>query len=98
MSRDIIPDSELVLNSDGSVYHLNLKEEHIADTMLLVGDLGRVKQVSQFFDEIEFQNQNREFKTHTGTYKGKRISVMSTGIGAENIDIVMNELDAVVLM
>ena len=96
MSRDIIPDSELVLNSDGSVYHLNLKEEHVADTMLLVGDLGRVKQVSQFFDEIEFQNQNREFKTHTGTYKGKRISVMSTGIGADNIDIVMNELDAVV--
>jgi len=96
MSRDIIPDSELVLNSDGSVYHLNLKEEHIADTMLLVGDLGRVKQVSQFFDEIEFQNQNREFKTHTGIYKGKRISVMSTGIGADNIDIVMNELDAVV--
>jgi len=96
MNKDIIPDSELVLNSDGSVYHLNLREEHIADTVLLVGDMSRVKQVSQFFDEIEFQNQNREFITHTGNYNGKRISVLSTGIGADNIDIVMNELDAVV--
>jgi uridine phosphorylase len=96
MNKDIIPDSELVLNRDRSVYHLKLKEEHIADTILLVGDMGRVKQVSQLFDKIEFQNQNREFVTHTGIYKGKRISVLSTGIGPDNIDIVMNELDAVV--
>ncbi len=94
MSR-IIPESELVLNPDGSVYHLQLKEENLADTIILVGDIGRVEQVSQYFDSIEFKNQNREFRTHTGIYKGMKISVLSTGIGTDNIDIVMNELDAV---
>lgn len=89
-------DSELILNDDGSVYHINVKEEHLADTVLLVGDPGRVKQVSSFFDSIEHRRQNREFNTHTGVYKGKRLTVMSTGIGTDNIDIVLNELDAAV--
>ena len=93
---DRIPDTELVLNSDGSVYHLALKKEDIADTVILVGDMSRVEQVSSFFDEIRIQKQNREFKTHTGIYKGKEISVMSTGIGTDNIDIALNELDAIV--
>ena len=92
----IIPESELVLNSDGSVYHLQLKEKHVADNIILVGDIGRVAQVSQYFDKIEFKNQNREFLVHTGNYKGLRISVISTGIGTDNIDIVMNELDAAI--
>ncbi len=88
--------SELILNSDGSVYHLHLKPENIADTIILVGDPGRVETVSNFFDTIEFKQHNREFFTHTGTYKGKRITVLSTGIGTDNIDIVVNELDALV--
>jgi len=88
--------SELILNPDGSVYHLNLKPENIADTILFVGDQDRVEKISKHFDHVEFETQKREFKTHTGTLKGKRITVISTGIGPDNIDIVMNELDALV--
>ncbi|MBU2951059.1 nucleoside phosphorylase [Tamlana agarivorans] len=91
-----IKDSELILNPDGSIYHLNLKPEHIADTIILVGDQNRVEKISKHFDAVEFETQKREFKTHTGIYKGKRISVVSTGIGPDNIDIVLNELDALV--
>ena len=91
-----IGDSELILNKDGSIFHLHLKPENIADTVIMVGDQDRVKEVSKYFDSIEFKVQNREFKTHTGTYKGKRISALSTGIGTDNIDIVVNELDALV--
>ena len=91
-----IKESELILNPDGSVYHLNLKPEHIADTIIFVGDQDRVIKISKHFDVIEFETQKREFKTHTGTYKGKRLTVLSTGIGPDNIDIVMNELDALV--
>lgn len=89
-------ESELVLNKDGSVYHLHLKPEHIADTVLLVGDQGRVELISEKFENVEFSIQNREFCTQTGTYNGKRITVMSTGIGTDNIDIAINELDAAV--
>jgi uridine phosphorylase len=92
----MIKDSELILNPDGSVYHLNLKPEQIATTILFVGDQDRVEKITKHFDTIEFTVQKREFKTQTGTYKGKRISVISTGIGPDNIDIVLNELDALV--
>jgi uridine phosphorylase len=92
----MIVSSELILNPDGSVYHLNLKPENIAHDILFVGDQNRVEKITQFFDTIEFSTQKREFKTQTGIYKGKRISVISTGIGPDNIDIVMNELDALV--
>ena len=88
--------SELVLNDDGSVYHLNLLPEDIADKIILVGDPDRVPRVSQYFDKIEVKKNKREFYTHTGTLRGERITVMSSGIGTENIDIVMNELDALV--
>ncbi|MCC2589825.1 nucleoside phosphorylase [Chryseobacterium sp. MFBS3-17] len=88
--------SELVLNEDGSVYHLNLLPEDIAGKIILVGDPDRVPKVSQFFDKIEIRKNKREFYTHTGTLRGERITVMSSGIGTENIDIVMNELDALV--
>lgn len=88
--------SELVLNPDGSVYHLNLLPEEIAQKIILVGDPDRVTKVSQFFDKIEVKKNKREFYTHTGILRGERITVMSTGIGTENIDIVMNELDALV--
>ncbi len=88
--------SELILNPDGSIYHLNLKPEHIANTVIFVGDQDRVERVTSHFDVIEFETQKREFKTQTGIFKGKRISVISTGIGADNIDIVLNELDALV--
>jgi uridine phosphorylase len=91
-----IPDSELIINPNGSIFHLHLNPEQIGDTILLVGDPGRVQQVSEKFDEIECKVENREFFTHTGSYKGKRISVLSTGIGTDNIDIVINELDALV--
>ncbi len=91
-----IPESELILNSDNSVYHLNLHPEEIADTVINVGDPDRVKMVSAFFDKVEIRKQKREFITHTGTYKGKHITVLSTGIGTDNIDIVYNELDALV--
>ncbi|WP_027126371.1 nucleoside phosphorylase [Gelidibacter mesophilus] len=88
--------SELILNPDGSVYHLNLRPEHLAKTIITVGDPDRVGKITEHFDAIEFQTQKREFHTQTGTYKGKRISVISTGIGTDNIDIVLNELDALV--
>ena len=91
-----IKDSELILNPDGSVYHLNLKPEHIAHDILLVGDQDRVEKITKHFDSIEFATQKREFKTQTGYYKGKRLTVLSTGIGPDNIDIVLNELDALV--
>lgn len=91
-----IAPSELILNPDGSIYHLKLKPEHIAQNVILVGDPGRVELISAKFDNIEYKIQNREFITHTGFYKGKRITVISTGIGTDNIDIVLNELDAVV--
>ncbi len=91
-----IAESELVLNADGSIYHLHLRPEHIADTIITVGDQNRVQSVSKYFDSIEFETQKREFRTHTGQYKGKRITVISTGIGVDNIDIVLNELDALV--
>ncbi|WP_459209320.1 nucleoside phosphorylase [Aquimarina rhabdastrellae] len=88
--------SELILNADGSIYHLQLKPEHLADTVITVGDPDRVSQITKHFDEIEFSIHKREFHTQTGTYKGKRITVISTGIGTDNIDIVFNELDALV--
>ncbi|WP_417889758.1 nucleoside phosphorylase [Xanthomarina gelatinilytica] len=91
-----IKDSELILNPDGSIYHLNLKPEHIAHDILLVGDQDRVEKITKHFDSIEFATQKREFKTQTGYYKGKRLTVLSTGIGPDNIDIVLNELDALV--
>lgn len=91
-----IASSELILNPDGSIYHLNLKPEHIADTIITVGDQDRVDKVTSYFDEIIFETQKREFKTQTGFYKGKKMTVISTGIGIDNIDIVLNELDALV--
>ena len=86
--------SELIINSDGSVFHLHLKPEELADTVILVGDPGRVGLVSSFFDTVELRRASREFVSATGTYKGCRITVLSTGIGCDNLDIVMNELDA----
>ncbi|WP_109852881.1 nucleoside phosphorylase [Aquimarina sp. AU58] len=91
-----IAESELILNKDGSIYHLNLKPEHLAQTIITVGDPDRVDQVTQYFDTIECKIRKREFHTQTGTYKGHRITVISTGIGTDNIDIVCNELDALV--
>ncbi|MGG8498060.1 nucleoside phosphorylase [Tenacibaculum sp. TC6] len=91
-----IQHSELILNSDGSIYHLNLKPEHIATDIIFVGDQYRVDKVTKYFDSIEFTTQKREFKTTTGVYKNKRLTVISTGIGPDNIDIVLNELDALV--
>ncbi|MGV8946990.1 MAG: nucleoside phosphorylase [Lutibacter sp.] len=88
--------SELILNPDGSVYHLNLNPENIATNIIFVGDQNRVPKIAAHFETIEFEIQKREFRTITGTYKGTRISVISTGIGPDNIDIVMNELDALV--
>jgi uridine phosphorylase len=95
-TKNMIKSSELILNPDGSVYHLNLLPENIAHDIIFVGDQNRVEKITQFFDTIEFSTQKREFKTQTGTLNGKRITVMSTGIGPDNIDIVMNELDALV--
>ena len=91
-----IKESELILNPDQSIYHLNLRPENVASTVIFVGDQNRVAQITKYFDTIEFSTQKREFKTQTGTFNGKRISVISTGIGPDNIDIVMNELDALV--
>lgn len=91
-----IKDSELILNPDGSVYHLNLKPEDISDTIIFVGDQDRVEKITKHFDSLEFSTQKREFKTQTGYYKDRRITVLSTGIGPDNIDIVLNELDALV--
>jgi uridine phosphorylase len=92
MSR--IPESELILNARGAIYHLNVRPEELADTVITVGDPGRVAQVSKHFDDLEFTLEHREFITHTGRMGNKRISVVSTGIGTDNIDIVLNELDA----
>lgn len=91
-----ISHTDLILNPDGSIYHLALLPEDIADHVILVGDPGRVAQVSSHFDHIELMKSNREFVTHTGSYKGLRITALSTGIGTDNIDIVLNELDALV--
>ena len=91
-----IEESELILTPDGKIYHLDLLPSQLAQTIITVGDPDRVAEVSKYFDTIETTAQHREFKTHTGTYKGKRISVISTGIGPDNIDIVFNELDALV--
>ena len=91
-----IKESELIINPDGSVYHLNVRPQDIANDIIFVGDQFRVEAITKYFDTIEFETQKREFKTQTGTYKGKKISVISTGIGPDNIDIVMNELDALV--
>ena len=88
--------SELILNADGSVFHLHLLPEQISDKIILVGDQNRVDLVASFFDAIECRVENREFRTITGTYKGKRLTVLSTGIGTDNIDIVLTELDALV--
>lgn len=95
MNKEIAA-SELVLNPDGSVYHLHLRPEHIAKDIIIVGDQDRVKEVSKHFDRIEFQTSKREFVTHTGYIGNKRLTVLSTGIGTDNIDIVFNELDALV--
>ncbi|NNF18609.1 MAG: nucleoside phosphorylase [Flavobacteriaceae bacterium] len=88
--------SELILNEDQSIYHLNLHPEDIADTIITVGDPDRVAMVTSYFDSVEIKKGKREFVTHTGHYKGKRLTVISTGIGTDNIDIVLNELDALV--
>jgi len=91
-----ISHTDLILNPDGSIYHLHLLPDDIADHVILVGDPGRVAQISSHFDHVELMKSNREFVTHTGTYKGMRITALSTGIGTDNIDIVLNELDALV--
>ncbi len=91
-----IAETELILNPNGSVYHLKLLPDNLADDVIVVGDQGRVETISALFDTIDCKIQNREFVTHTGTYKGKRITALSTGIGTDNIDIVLNELDALV--
>ena len=92
----VLPESELILNPDGSVYHLALRPEHIGDLVLVAGDPGRIALISQRFDHIEHRSQNREFVAHTGTLRGKRITALATGIGTDNVDIVMGELDALV--
>ena len=94
MNKKTFAPSELIINEDGSIFHLHLTPQQIADKIMLVGDPGRVSLVASYFDEKEFGVESREFKTITGTYKGKRLTVLSTGIGCDNIDIVMNELDA----
>ncbi len=96
MSAKPLLDSELILNPDGSVYHLHLRPENIADTIITVGDPDRVGEVSKHFDVLEFSTAKREFVTHTGRIGSKRLTVISTGIGTDNIDIVLNELDALV--
>ncbi|MDD4031543.1 MAG: nucleoside phosphorylase [Bacteroidales bacterium] len=92
----MIKESELIINSDGSIFHLHLKPENLAGNILLVGDQNRVGEIAKFFSPIEFSTQNREFKSVTGIYNKKRFTVISTGIGTDNIDIVLNELDALV--
>jgi uridine phosphorylase len=90
------PETELILTPEKRVYHLNLRSEDIADNVIVVGDQNRVALISKHFSKIEFKTSHREFITHTGIYGGKRVTVLSTGIGTDNIDIVMNELDAAV--
>lgn len=92
MSR--IGESELILNPDGSIYHLKLRPSELADNIIVVGDPGRVPAISKYFDRIETERQNREIVTHTGYIGNKRVTVLSTGMGTDNIDIVLNELDA----
>lgn len=89
-----IPESELIINADGSAFHIHIKPEQLADHVIVVGDPGRVAQMSVFLDSVECSNSSREFVSVTGTYKGKRFTILSTGIGTDNIDIVMTELDA----
>jgi uridine phosphorylase len=96
MPMNRIAETELILNADGSLYHLNLLPGDVANTIITVGDPERVTQVSQYFDYIELKKSKREFVTHTGNIGGKRVTVISTGIGTDNIDIVLNELDALV--
>jgi uridine phosphorylase len=91
-----ISDTDLILNDDGSVYHLNLLPKHISETIITVGDPSRVYRVSQYFDDIEFEMNKREFITHVGTFSGKRITVISTGMGTDNIEIFFTELDALI--
>ena len=90
----VIESSELIINEDGSIFHLHLLPEQLADIIILVGDPGRVEMVASYFTDIECRVESREFRTVTGTYKGRRMSVISTGIGTDNIDVVMTELDA----
>lgn len=94
MQQRVIPSSELIINSDGTIFHLHLKPEQLADTVIMVGDPARVAMVAAYFDSVECEASNREFKSVTGSYKGKRMTVMSTGIGIGNIDISVTELDA----
>lgn len=94
--KRVIPESELMINPDGSVFHLHIRPEEIEENIILVGDPGRVDMVASFFDEIRFRNASREFISVTGSYKSMGVTVLSTGIGTDNIDIVMNELDALV--
>ena len=94
MNNQPIPSSELIINEDGSVFHLHILPEDLADTVIMMGDPSRVKTIAQLFDTIELSKQSREFATITGTYKGKRVTALSHGIGTDNIDIVMTELDA----
>ncbi len=94
MQQRVIPASELIINDDGTIFHLHLRPEQVADTIILVGDPARVEAIAKRFDEVECRASNREFNTVTGTYKGKRMSVLSTGIGIGNIDICITELDA----
>ena len=89
-----IAESELIINADGSAFHIHLRPEELADNVILVGDPGRVAMVSEFLTDLEFRHESREFVSVTGKYNGKRVTVLSTGIGTDNIDIVMNELDA----
>lgn len=91
-----LSEADLILNPDGSVYHLNLLPKHISDTIITVGDPARVYRVSQYFDDIEFEMNKREFITHVGKYKGRRITVISTGMGTDNIEIFFTELDALI--
>lgn len=94
MQQRVIPASELIINDDGTIFHLHLRPEQVADTIILVGDPARVEAIAKRFDEVECRASNREFNTVTGVYKGKRMSVLSTGIGIGNIDICVTELDA----
>ena len=96
MLNQQLAETDLILNTDGSIYHLHLREEHIADNVIIVGDQGRVSEISKHFDKIETKIHNREFVTHTGVLGKNRITVLSTGIGTDNIDIVINELDAAI--
>lgn len=96
MEKRYIPESELIINADGSIYHLHLKPEHLASTVFTVGDPERVEKVSRYFDQVDFKIHKREFITHTGWKNGKKVTVLSTGMGTDNIEILMTELDALV--